>query len=282
MTSPRAHGGLWARLVRGTRWAWRNERFQEGLPADLDDTVMSLESRDRLHAKQGRSTARVIFQGPSGPMPVYLKRHFRLPWTARLAALVHPSGSHTPGSAEFTHLERARRLGLAVPEVVAVGERIGPWGNLQSYLMVAELTGERELNEALPDLARRMPVQDFEQMKKQLVREVARLAATLHNAHHFHKDLYLCHFFLHELDRRLTLIDLHRLAEHRLFADRWLWKDLGQLLYSTEGVDGISSRDRLRFWVHYRRLTHLKHDRWHARMVGLKAAQYLRHNQGRD
>ncbi len=282
MTPARTHGGIWLRLVRGTRWAWRNERFREGLPADLEETVMLLDSRDRLHAKQGRSTARVIFQGPSGPVPVYLKRHYRLPLSARLAALIAPGGRHTPGAAEFAHLERARGLGIAVPEVVAAGERIGPWGNLQSYLMVAELTGARELNVAIPDLARRLPTEEFARLKRVLAREVARLAATLHNASHFHKDLYLCHFFLDESDRALTLIDLHRLAEHRLFSNRWRWKDLGQLLYSTEGVDGLSARDRLRFWSHYRRLTHLKHDRWHARMVALKAARYLRHNQGRD
>ena len=70
----------------------------------------------------------------------------------------------------------------------------------------------------------------------------------------FHKDLYLCHFFL---DRQiesirsqtdpheLSLIDLHRLKEHRLWPDWWRWKDLGQLLFSTYGVAGITDRDRL-------------------------------------
>ncbi len=168
-----------------------------------------------------------------------------------------------------------------MPEVVAVGERIGPWGHLQSYLMVAELTGSRELNEAIPDLARRMSPEGFARLKRQLAHDVARLSATLHNAHQFHKDLYLCHFFLDEPERRLTLIDLHRLSEHHVLSCRWRWKDRAQLLYSTEGGAGLSPRDRLRFWVHYRRFTHLKHDRWHARMVAFKAERYLRHNQGR-
>jgi heptose I phosphotransferase len=279
------HGTLWSRLVRGTRWTWLDERFRDALPPDLAETIMVLDARDRLHAKQGRSTARVVFHGPDGPLPVYLKRHFRLPWTARLAAILNPGGRHTPGSAEFLHLERARGLGVAVPEVVAVGERIGPWGQLQGFLMVAELTGWQELNVALPGLSARLDRHTFEALKRDIVREMAEITAALHRARVFHKDLYLCHFFLDEArvresGRRLALIDLHRLGEHRWWPDRWRWKDLGQLLYSTEGVAGITPRDALRFWVHYRRLVPLRSPRRQLRMVAWKAARYLKHNKG--
>jgi heptose I phosphotransferase len=278
------HGTFWERLVRGTRWTWLNERYRAALPGDLEASVMDLESRDRHHAKQGRSTARVVFHGPSGPVPVYLKRHYRLPWRARLAALVDPTGLHTPGAAELAHLERARAMGLSVPSAVAAGERIGPWGKLQSFLIVAELTGSSPLHEAIPELARRLAPSCFAELKKDLVRELAAVVATLHRVNAFHKDLYLCHFFLDmsqlELPgRRLALIDLHRLGVHPFWPDRWRWKDLGQLLYSTDGVDGITARDRLRFWSHYRRLTALAHPKSQARMIACKANHYLRHNR---
>ena len=167
---------------------------------------MTLDTPDRLHVKQGRSTARVIFHavGQSGSPPralsVYLKRHYRLPWTARLAATVHPSGRYSPAAEEWTHLERSRALGIEVPDVVAAGERIGPRGGLTSFLMVAELTGCEALHEALPRLAARLDPPDFARLKRRVIAEMARIAATLHNARLFHKDLYLCHFFL-DLDR---------------------------------------------------------------------------------
>jgi heptose I phosphotransferase len=279
-----AHGGFWQRLVRGSRWSWVGERYRAALPADLDRTVMSLESRDRLHTKQGRSTARVVFHGPEGPVATYLKRHFRLPWLARLAALVAPEGLHTPGAAEFAHLQKARELGLPVPEVVAAGESIGPWGRLQSYLLVAELTGWSPLHEAIPELAGRLDRDSFERLKRGLAREAAQIAATLHRNRCFHKDLYLCHYFLDlsALDRpqrRLALIDLHRLAEHRIWPERWRRKDLGQLLFSTEGVDGLTGRDALRFWAHYRELCGLRRPSRLARQVARKAAGYSRHNR---
>jgi heptose I phosphotransferase len=284
MTRGEQHSSLWQRLVRGSRWTWLAERYRAALPVDLDATVMTLESRDRLHVKQGRSTARVVFHSAEGPLPVYLKRHYRLPWRAGLAALVDPSGRYSPGSAEWAHLERVRKLGIRVPEAIAAGERVGPWGALQSFLMVAELTGAQPLHEALPALAACQERTTFLHWKRTLVVEMAAVTATLHREWLFHKDLYLCHFFLDmgRLDQggsRLTLIDLHRLGEHRLLADRWRWKDLGQLLYSTGGVAGIDDRDLLRFWMHYRRRLALPRPRWHLRMIERKAARYRAHNQ---
>ncbi len=279
-------GSLSDRWLRGVTWTWVNDDFRARLPRDLESTVMSIDSRDRYHAKQGRSTARVVLDRPERPLPVYLKRHYRLPFRSRLAALFDPSGKHSPGAAEWAHLERARSMGLAVPEVVAAGERIGPGARLSSFLMVAELNHCEALHELIPKLAQSIEPQAFSRLKRTIVAEMAGAAATLHRAWVFHKDLYLCHFFLDPDSvtaeggiSRLFLIDLHRLAEHRVTADWYRWKDLGQLLFSTYGVSGIDDRDRLRFWKCYRRLVGLKRSGWQAKMVRLRAARYLAHNR---
>ena len=275
-------GTLRERLTRGTSWIWLSADYRAALPANLAETVMAIESADRHHAKQGRSTARVRFDSSWGPLSVYLKRHLELPWPARLAALVHPGGRHTPASAEFAHLQRARKLGIAVPDAVAVGERIGPWGRLQSFLMVAELTGCEALNEALPGLRQDLSRTVFEHLKRELIVEMAAITARLHRHRLFHKDLYLCHFFLPndvpDKAPRLTLIDLHRLGEHRLTSLRWRWKDLGQLLYSTFALEEINDRDRLRFWSHYRRQLGLRLPEFQRRAVVAKAQRYRAHN----
>jgi heptose I phosphotransferase len=279
-----SHGPFFERLLRGTRWTWRSDRYREALPSDLDATVMAIETADRFHAKQGRSTARYVFQTRSGPLPVYLKRHYVLPWRSRLGALVNPGGRHSPAAAEWGHLERARAMGVAVPESLAAGERIGPWGALESYLIIAELTGCDPLHEAIPALAATLAPVAFEQLKRTLVARMAAMTAKLHAARAFHKDLYLCHFYLDRAlqgpdSPRLHLIDLHRLAEHRIWPDRWRWKDLGQLLFSTHGVEGISNRDCLRFWVLYQRSLGVRLSRFHLRMIRMKAAKYLAHNR---
>ncbi|RUL86738.1 lipopolysaccharide kinase InaA family protein [Tautonia sociabilis] len=269
------------RLLRGERWAWRSERHSGRLPEDLEATVMQLRSDDRLHAKQGRSTCRVRFDGPGGPLTVYLKRHYRLPWRERLAALIDPGGRHSPAGAEWRHLHRGRRLGLLVPEPVAAGETIGPWGRLESYLMVEELTGFLPMHEAIPEQARRLPPREFFRWKRRLAATMADLTARLHSSRSFHKDLYLCHYYI-DIDREdspIYLIDLHRLATHRATAAWWRWKDLAQLLFSTADVAGVDDRDRVRFWARYRRLMRLRHPEIEARMVRARAARYLAHNR---
>jgi hypothetical protein len=280
------YGSLRERWVRGVKWTWINEDYRARLPEDFAVSVMALQSRDRFHAKQGRSTARVVLDRTDRPLAVYLKRHFRLPWVSRLAALLDPAGRHSPAAAEWCHLERVRALGIEVPEVVAAGEHIGPGTDLRSFLMVAELTRCEPLHELLPRLANRLEARAFDRLKRLLIDEMARITATLHRARVFHKDLYLCHFFLDpdqvEADARtsrIVLIDLHRLAEHRLGSDWWRWKDLGQLLFSTEGVAGITNRDRLRFWKSYRRRVGIQRSRWQAKMIRLRAARYLSHNR---
>jgi heptose I phosphotransferase len=280
------YGSLWERWVRGVNWTWINERYRARLPEDFSETVMTLVGRDRFHAKQGRSTTRVVLARADRPLVVYLKRHFQHPWPARLAALVTPGGKQTPARAEWAHLERVRALGIDVPDVVAAGERIGPRAGLSSFLMVEELSGCDALNELLPRLAVQLDPVSFAALKRRVVREMARMTATLHVAGVFHRDLYLCHFFIDSdglssdgSPRRVSLIDLHRLEEHRLWADWWRWKDLGQLLFSTYGVAGINNRDRLRFWRNYRRQVRIRRPEWHARMVRIRAARYREHNR---
>jgi heptose I phosphotransferase len=217
---------------------------------------------------------------------VYLKRHYRLPWPARLAATLDPSGRHSPAAAEWDHLERSRALGIDVPDVVAAGERIGPRAGLTSFLMVAELTGCEALNEVLPRLAARLDPTEFAAFKRRAIAEMARIAATLHAARLFHKDLYLCHFFL-DLERlerdgrtiRLVLIDLHRLASRRIGSDWLRCKDLGQLLYSTFDVEGIDDRDRLRFWRLYRKRCPMALASLQAAVARFRAGRYRAHNR---
>src|SRR5262249_6487534 len=152
---------------------------------------------------------------------------------------------------------------------------------------IEELTDMLPLHEAVPAALAAQGPERFGSWKRGLIAEVARLTREMHARRRFHKDLYLCHFFIARDDLvrlpawegRVYLIDLHPLAHHRWTWLLWQVKDLAQLLYSSE-VGGIEARDRLRFWRAYlgagRRTWS---GRWLRRGVLFKWRRYRRHNK---
>jgi hypothetical protein len=171
---------------------------------------------------------------------------------------------------------------------------VGPWLRLRSVLVIEDLRGMLPLHQALPRAAERLSPREYERWKRELVREIARLARMLHGRSAYHKDLYLCHFFLpRELTENgfgadpgirgnLYLIDFHRLGRHPL---TWLWwqiKDLAQLLYSAD-LPQITDRDRWRFWRCYRGTR--RRAWWHRIMeffIRLRWRRYQDHNRKRE
>jgi heptose I phosphotransferase len=280
---------FWQRLVRGTCRLRQRPDWQTFVGPDWAGPIMDVAVTDRFHAKQGRSTGRWIVEQGGRRLAVYLKRHYRLPWRHGLLALLWPGAEWSPAFQEWTHIAWARAEGLPVADAVAACEYLGPWGRLQSMLAVEELTGMLPLHEAVPLASRRLAPRAFAAWKRGLVAELARLARALHGRRRFHKDFYLCHFYIPEDDTRrlpawpgrVHLIDLHRLGRHPWTWPLWLVKDLGQILYSSE-IEGIDARDRLRFWRHYygpgSRSAAARWLRW---CIGIKWRNYRRHNDKR-
>ena len=277
---------LWQRLTRGARLLWQRPDWPHFAGDDWAERIMHVTVTDHFHAKQGRSTGRLVLGAPGRELIVFLKRHYRLPrWRGVLAAL-WPDGGWSPAVKEWRHLEWAREQGLAVPGAVAAGEYLGPWGRLQSFLAVEELTGMVAINEVIPTIQGRLDPPTFRRWKSSLARELARLARALHDRRCYHKDLYLCHFFipadtasLLDLRGRVHLIDLHRLTRHRWTWPIWLVKDLAQLLYSSE-IAGVDARDRLTFWRAY---MGSRRQGWWGRLLRrailFKWRRYRRHNK---
>ena len=261
--------------------------------SDWARTILSVPVTDRFYAKQGRSIGRWTLTSTTGKnLVVYLKRHYELPRWHGFLAWLFPTSAWSPGLQEWQHLQRAAAAGLPVPRAVASGEFRGPGLKLQSFLAVEELTGMLPLHEAIPLALERLSPDCFATWKQMLIGELARLSRELHRQRLFHKDLYLCHFYIAEADTRavptdwrgrVTMIDFHRLGHHRIGWQWYVSKDLAQLLYSSD-VPGIGPKDRLRFWKEYRLGnwgTTTRPPSWLRKMVIWKWKQYRRHNTKR-
>jgi heptose I phosphotransferase len=153
---------------------------------------------------------------------------------------------------------------------------------LQSYLAIDELIDMLPLNEAVAVAESELDQATFQNWKRRAALELARLTRILHGYGRYHKDLYLCHFFVQrptpndQGPRRgeMFMIDLHRMRQHRLTGWYWRIKDLAQLLYSSD-LPQVTVWDRVRFFRAYlgRRV-----DRRLLSAVVLKAGRYRRHN----
>jgi heptose I phosphotransferase len=276
----------------------RQESFPDWVAvtgSDWTRWIMNLDVTDDFHAKQGRSTGRWLAESPHGRLAVYLKRHYRLPWWRGLLATLFPFGNWSPAFQEWHNLNWATNQGLRVPRPVAAAEFVGPRFLLRSVLAVEELAEMLPLHQAIPLAQRCLEPPVFARWKRTLIREMARVAAELHRRRRYHKDLYLCHFYvprskmeapaLHtdcSFHQQVFLIDLHRLAHHRFTWPIWQWKDLAQLLYSSD-VAGVTPLDRVRFWRLYRGHTPRTFWlRWAEWCIRLKWQRYHNHNQKRQ
>jgi heptose I phosphotransferase len=251
---------------------------------------MVVDLRDRLHRKQGRAIARWTLRRGDDRFTVFLKRHFRHAPLVGFLATIFPWRRWSDAGREAANLRWADAAGFSVPHVAGWGERVGPRGQLQSYLAVEELAGMTALHEAIPAASRSLSPAEFLRWKRGLVAALAGTVGRLHRLRRFHKDLYLCHFFIPTVWircpplrwREPTMIDLHRLSRHRWTGFWWQWKDLAQLLYSSE-IEGVTARDRLRFAHVYagnrRHAIGWRLVRW---AVGIRWRNYRRHNASRD
>lgn len=276
--------------TRWQRW-WQGKVVIESTPTWRSyfgevsvQEVLRFSVQEIASSKQGRSVGKLTRMGPQGPLTVFLKRHYRLPWWQRLTAWCgfgQSSAMH-----EWQNLLWAKAAGFAVPEPLAAGEQIGPGLRLQSFLAVRELNNMLPLHKAIPLAWKKLSSEEFRHWKTRLLQELGRLIRRLHAARRFHKDLYLCHFYLPadcldaeaDLHQRIHLIDLHRMRQHRWLTRRWQIKDLAQLLFSMS-VPGLEPGDWMIFFRAYRDRELLQQgDERLLRRVLRKAERYRQQN----
>jgi heptose I phosphotransferase len=144
---------------------------------------------------------------------------------------------------EWDALFHFRAAGIPTMSPAAFGESRG-----RSLLVTEALDGCVKLSQWVIDHrpALRKPTLD----DRQLLCDVAHLARAMHRAGLHHQDFYLGHLLLPITGARcgVHVIDLGRARKRRVLGERWIIKDLAQLLYS---AGGIRPRDALRFLRHY-------------------------------
>lgn len=179
----------------------------------------------------------------------FVKIHRGVGWGEILKNLVTAKAPVLGAGQEWLAIRRLTEAGVPTMTGVAFGERGNDPARQHSFIITEELAPTISLE----DFARDWPTQPPEPaLKRELIRRVAQMTATMHGAGVNHRDCYICHFLLHTdravsaADLRVSLIDLHRAQIRRRVPRRWRDKDLAGLYFSALDI-GLTRRDLLRF-----------------------------------
>jgi len=221
------------------------------------DDVFRYEGGDRLD-KPGlaphKQRIRMVLTNDKGrKRTLYLKRFNRPPLMDQLRRIRECGLRSSSGWREMHFIKRLSQLGIPTPRGLAFGQWMKGILEDRSFGITGEIKGEslEKLSEGI--LAGTASVPTWVD-RREIIRQLALIAARLHRHGLFHRDLYLCHVFLcRNADGGivLRLIDLARMIERKKGANRrWQIKDLAALDYSAP--TGLVTRaDRLRFLYDY-------------------------------
>lgn len=222
----------------------------EGREADLGRALFALEVGPALRRMPGRETFVVDLTDPARPRPLgidgdaagavvearcpaVVKRFEGSDGAEARAELLRGRMPRSPARREAENLMALAGLGFAVPMVLYFAE-----SGLASLVVLEYVAHRRHLRDgSRPTRAEALAL--------------AGLAAELHAAGWYHRDLYLNHV-VETAEGELVLLDLGRARHARRPRRRWFEKDLGALLASSPlGLDGAADPRGLRFLVHY-------------------------------
>jgi hypothetical protein len=149
-------------------------------------------------------------------------------------------GRVPPAEQEVRAIELLNANGIPTVPLIA----FGTLPDRRSFIITEDLAGYQPADKFVKSEA------DFQAISQ----PTADLAARLHSAKLHHRDLYLCHFFINpSAPADIRLIDPARVAAlPRLFARRWIVKDLAQFCYSTFALP-VSGEQRFAWLDRYSR-----------------------------
>ena len=223
-----------------------SEEFKNFFP-ESDPYKVLTELRGNVYRQvKTRKTFQFEYNGKS----YFAKLHTGVGWFEIFKNLIQLKRPVLGARSEWIALNSLKRIPISTMSVVAYGEQGWNPAKLKSFIITEDLIDTISLEDYCLDWFKSKPSVS---VRRVLIREVAKIASTLHSNGICHRDLYLCHFLLNKnLDDfpKLSLIDLHRALIREKLSERWILKDLAGLYYSALNI-GLSRRDLLSFIRQY-------------------------------
>lgn len=220
---------------------------------DVFHEVQSLEGEIAREAP-GRQTMRFELAGNF----YYRKLHSGVGWIEILKNIFQLRLPIIGAANEWQALNRLAEIGIHSFVPVAYGEKYTNPARRLSFIVTKELTGTQQLDHYLLE-RKEAGILGFHE-KRALLREMAKIASTIHRHGINHRDLYLCHFLVDLVSIEqwaktgtkplVYLADLHRAQIRQEVPRRWLIKDIASICFSMVEI-GLSAKDVIRVLAYY-------------------------------
>ncbi|MCH9697940.1 MAG: lipopolysaccharide core heptose(I) kinase RfaP [Gammaproteobacteria bacterium] len=232
--------------------------------------------------KQATRRQTVYFE--SGNKGFFIKKHFGVGWTEILKNLLYGKLPVISANNEYRAIARLKQLNIPSLSLAAYGLKGRNPAAIYSFVVTDALDHHISLANYCQEWQHNTP--DV-LLKWRLIREVARIARTLHENGVNHRDFYLCHLLLDTTTQhaqiKLHVIDLHRVQIRSKTPLRWKVKDLAALYFSAMDI-GLTRNDYYRFMKYYNGTETLSHclmdyaDLW-SRVAKKAQWIYRKHNR---
>ena len=266
---------------------WLNLEMQRRFGSqDVFKSIFECEGLT-VRNKEGRRTFRFEFEDQA----YYAKVHSGIGWSEIFKNLSRFCMPIVDASSEWKAIDILNDRGIKTAEIVAYGARGVNPASRESFIVMRELSEQLELEDFLGTFGGLSEEKRY-LLKKQLIRSVAKIARSMHDAGINHRDFYLCHFQIQDRDWlswalgeeiEISLLDLHRAQRRGKVPARWLAKDLGALLYSA--IDGgLTFKDLILFLDEYsgkQSRGFLTHRRELCRQIFKRADAFYRKHRGK-
>lgn len=232
---------------------WLSDEFSGRLTSPWSEVADAFTVSGEVYREPAGANRKTL-RFELGGRGYFLKLHWGVGWLEIVKNLLTLRKPVLGASNEWCAIHRLNELKVETMELAAYGEDgINPAAK-QSFVVTRELENCISLEDYCREW-RHDPVDP--EIKRTLIRRLARVSRLLHENGVNHRDYYICHFLLQqpwqgdEEDLHLYLIDLHRVQIRKQTPYRWRVKDIGSLYFSAMEA-GLTSRDLLRFMRHYR------------------------------
>jgi len=213
------------------------------------DELMNCEGENFRHVKTRRT-----LKFERGGKNYFIKIHRAIGWLEVWKNWLGFKSPVTSARMEWEAIDRLQKLGVATLNVLGRGIRGKAPAYEESFVVTEALEGMISL-EQLTQKWGELPASQRLALKRELIRQVATIARTIHRNGLNHRDFYLCHFLVKNRDwsrwklvdsLALHLIDLHRMQYRPSVPQRWWVKDVSGVLFSALDCD-LTRNDLFRF-----------------------------------